>query len=93
MGFGILIYIILAFLIASYASSKGRSFGLWFVISVVLDPIIGFILLQVVSFRSNAFTRTIEPMVVQENFRTIYADEPEPVSPDELYRQSEKLYQ
>ncbi|MDE2420196.1 MAG: hypothetical protein KGO49_03305 [Gammaproteobacteria bacterium] len=94
MGFGILLDIILALFIASYANSKGRSFGLWFVISVVLDPLIGFILLQVSSFISNAFTRQVEPEVVQTHPRTIYADELEyDVSSDELYRQSEKLYQ
>jgi hypothetical protein len=93
MGFGILVDIILALFIASYANSKGRSFGLWFVISVVLDPIVGFILLQVISFLSNAFTRQAEPVIVQANPRTIFADEPEHVSSDELYRQSEKLYQ
>jgi len=93
MGLGILVYIILALVIASYANSKGRSFGFWFVISVVLDPIIGFILLQIVSFLSNAFAGQAEPVFVQASPRTIYADEPEQVSPDQLYRQSEELYQ
>jgi len=93
MGFGILVDIVLALFIASYANSKGRSFGFWFVVSVILDPIIGFILLQVVSFLSNAFTRKVEPVFAQANPRTIYADEPVQFTPDELYRQSEKLYQ
>lgn len=93
MGIGILFDIILAFFIASYANSKGRSFGFWFLVSVVLDPIVGFILLQVVSFLSNVFRRQAEPVIVQASPRTVYADEPEHVSSDELYRQSEKLYQ
>lgn len=92
MGIGILADIIFAFLIASYAGGKGRSFWFWFVLSVVLDPIIGFILLQATSFISKTLAEKSDQPIVDVNPRTVFEYQHDRVTPEELYRQSEKLY-
>ena len=43
----IFIWIVLTFGCAIYASNKGRDGGRWFVISLLLSPLIGFILLLI----------------------------------------------
>ena len=43
----IIIWIVLAIGCAIFASNKGRDVGRWFVISVLLSPVIGFILLLI----------------------------------------------
>ena len=43
----IIIWIVLAIGCAIFASNKGRDGGRWFVISVLLSPVIGFILLLI----------------------------------------------
>lgn len=41
-----LTYIFLAFLLASYAGNKGRSFWIWFFVSLFTDPVMAFIILH-----------------------------------------------
>jgi ABC-type transport system involved in multi-copper enzyme maturation permease subunit len=93
MGIAILADLVLAFLLASYAGSKGRSFWLWFLISVIFDPIVGFIALHlsawlksVIGSQSSKSSRD-----TPQNIRDVTPSQPESetFSADELYRQSE----
>ncbi|WP_088506844.1 hypothetical protein [Burkholderia ubonensis] len=43
----IFIYLFLCLLVGKWASASGRSFGLWFLLSVLIDPILAAILLVV----------------------------------------------
>lgn len=45
----VLIYFILCHVVASKASRRGKSYALWFIISVVIDPIIPLVILSLTS--------------------------------------------
>jgi len=47
--FIILLWVILAIVLGIKAAINGRSFGLWFVMGIVLDPILAWILYAIVA--------------------------------------------
>ncbi len=48
LGLGLL-YLFLCYVIGSIAKGQGRSFGLWFILSVIMSPVIPFIGLSLLS--------------------------------------------
>ena len=91
MGFGILVDIVIALFIAMNANNKGRSFGFWFVVSVVFDPIIGFILLQLACFISSIFKPKVHVPLIDFRPDNNFDHTSEAPAAQELYRRSTLL--
>lgn len=53
----ILLWLILAILVGAFALSKGRGFVLWTLVSLVLTPLIGFIIVAILSSSKDAERR------------------------------------
>ncbi|EJR0948794.1 MULTISPECIES: hypothetical protein [Vibrio] len=45
----VLLWVFLAFVLAIYAKSNGRSFGWWLLLGLVIDPILAWIIYKVVA--------------------------------------------
>jgi hypothetical protein len=94
----VILDIILAFCIASYGKSKGMSFAFWFIVSVVLDPAVGLIMMLVAYgltkiAQSLSAPEKAERSIVDVTPRSMSKYHGGSVTPEELYRQSDALYQ
>lgn len=82
------IYLGICALVGKYAKNRGRSFWLLFIISIILNPVIGFIIAALLgesnSFREERIRRETQIRLEEEQrYRQQHSETPPPYNPQD----------
>ena len=79
----LLIYLGVCALVGKYAKNRGRSFWLFFIISIIVDPVVGFIIAALAgesnSYREERIRREVQIRLEEEQrYRQQHSETPPP---------------